>query len=515
MGFDDGRMVLESPNGAYYSGQTVRGKLTFEQNKVKSFRGIYVKILGFCKVHWTTTESRRVNGKTTTYRKTHESYEEYVNMKVYLVGGESGDHQIQPGHYDYPFTFNLPAGCPASFEGNYGHIRYEIKAVVDRAFKFDQEKKIAVRVITPMDLNSDPYCREPIEMEFNASYCCCCFSSGSCDTVVNAPMSGYCPGQTIPIEISCENKGNVEISQIVIRIVKEVVFIATHHSGRRTQNDVVAEIKKGSVPGDTTRNWTIDMEVPALDIYNVSSCRYIDIDYKLEVTISPSGCHNDSEGSRKIIIGTTPLVGFQDNVHNPLQDQMPQPIAAVTQQPLSSYPAASPYPYPGSPPSQINAPYPNSPHQHLPYPVTSPYPSPNPPYPTNDVTQSPYPAGNIPYPIGNPSIVSNSPYPSHNAPYPDNPPPYPGNDSPYPAALQNVPYTPKQMGSTPETGSNAPGRTLLKTGNIGFTVQGNVPYQSPGVGPSLPVSPVPGNPYSAASAPVLDSPDTEKKKENE
>ncbi|XP_050350240.1 arrestin domain-containing protein 17-like [Nymphalis io] len=504
MGFDDGRMVLESPNGAYYSGQTVRGKLIFRQDKVKSFRGIYVKILGFCKVHWTTTETRRVNGKTSTYRKNHESYEEYVNIKVYLVGGESGDHQIQPGDYEYPFSFNLPASCPASYEGSYGHIRYEIKAVVDRAFKFDQEKKIAVRVMAPLDLNSNPYCREPIEMEFSASYCCCCFSSGSCDTVINAPMSGYCPGQKIPIEISCTNKGNVEISHIEIRIVKEVVFIATHHSGRRTQNDVIAEIKKGSVPGNTSRNWTIEMEVPALDIYNLSGCRYIDLDYKLEVTISPDGCHNNSDGSRKIIIGTTPLVGFQDNVPNPLQDQMPQQISAVTQQPLSSYPVASPYPC--SPPYPTNTPYPISPNQHLPYPVTSPYPISNPPYPTNNLTQSPHPTGNIPYPIGTPSIVSNSPYS-------DNPPPYPGNNSPYPTAQPNVPYTPKQVGSTPETGSNAINRTLLKTGNIGFTVQGssNVPYHSPEVFPSHPVSPVPVNPYIAASAPVLDSPDTEKK----
>lgn len=68
-----------------------------------------------------------------------------------------GEHRLQPGKHEFPFTFPLPVNCPSSFEGEYGHIRYEMKVVVDRAFKFDQEKKIALRVIAPLDLNADPY----------------------------------------------------------------------------------------------------------------------------------------------------------------------------------------------------------------------------------------------------------------------------------------------------------------------------------------------------------------------
>ena len=39
MGFDEGRIILESPNGTYYPGQTVKGKLVFHQEKEKTFRG--------------------------------------------------------------------------------------------------------------------------------------------------------------------------------------------------------------------------------------------------------------------------------------------------------------------------------------------------------------------------------------------------------------------------------------------------------------------------------------------
>lgn len=54
--------------------------------------GIYVVFNGYCKVHWTTTHTTRVNNRTVTHTKSHDSYEEYVNQKIYLVGSESGIH---------------------------------------------------------------------------------------------------------------------------------------------------------------------------------------------------------------------------------------------------------------------------------------------------------------------------------------------------------------------------------------------------------------------------------------
>jgi hypothetical protein len=35
-----------------------------------------------------------------------------------------------PGIYEYPFSFRLLRKSPCSFKGEYGHIRYTIKAVV-------------------------------------------------------------------------------------------------------------------------------------------------------------------------------------------------------------------------------------------------------------------------------------------------------------------------------------------------------------------------------------------------
>lgn len=39
MGFDEGHFAFDSPNLTYHAGQIVHGKLVFDQNKVKTFRG--------------------------------------------------------------------------------------------------------------------------------------------------------------------------------------------------------------------------------------------------------------------------------------------------------------------------------------------------------------------------------------------------------------------------------------------------------------------------------------------
>ncbi|KAI8434432.1 hypothetical protein MSG28_012466 [Choristoneura fumiferana] len=338
MGFDEGRIILDSENGAYYAGQTVHAKLVFDLDKVKTFRGIYAKIKGFCKVHWTSSHTRRVPDgqggyRSETYTENHESHE-----------------------HEFPFTFPLPDNCPSSFEGEYGHIRYQLKVVVDRAFKFDQEKKISLR--------------------FEDSYCCCCTSSGVCETFVKLPKAGYCPGQVIPIEVK----------------------------------------------------------------------------------VSPDGCHESSSQTRRFIIGNVPLRGYQDDVPNPMQDQMPKQnittvehyqttphFGPVVTQPM---PNASPYPAPS------------------PFPQPQPFPGANPPYPGGIApypgANPPYPGASPPYPAPNQSYPGASPYPNPPAPYPGASP-YPGGAQPFPSPFSNA-SAPGVMPPTPDTADNNDGYRLTNAG---------------------------------------------------
>ncbi|XP_013140773.1 PREDICTED: arrestin domain-containing protein 2-like isoform X2 [Papilio polytes] len=466
---------------------------------------------GFCEVHWTTSYTEERNNRRHTRTENHNSYEEYFSRKVFLLGGESGEYHLQPGKHELPFDCPIPGNCPSSFEGQYGHVRYEIKVVVDRAFKLDQEKIRRIRVIAPLDLNHDPYCKEPMQFDIEDSYCCCCMGSGSSATVAKLPASGYCPGQTIPVELSCSNQGRVEIERILLTIQKRITYHAVNVPGTKHEESMVMEVKKGPIPGNNTRSWMVDMEVPAMDIYNMGPCRFIDIEYDFMVTVIPEGCHNKTEDRRSIRIGTVPLMGYQDNIPNPLQDQIPH-MPIMNQPPPTVRPFTNAYPNQNSAYPSQSSPYPP---QNTPYPTqTSPYPPQNTPYPTHTspypTQTSSYPPQNSPYPSQN-TPQSNPPYPGMNQPYPVSP----GQNPPYPVVshTQNAPNPGNYPHSSPRV-SPYPERAtsqVLKTGTIGFAVP-NVPVPSlpPGTNVPYPLTP-PNNPYATASAPEPNTPDDDQK----
>lgn len=70
-----------------------------------------------------------------------------------MLGGEI---EIQSGEHKFPFTCTLPTNLPSSFESDFGHVRYTVKATLDRPWKFDQDVKSPFTVITPLDLNQEP-----------------------------------------------------------------------------------------------------------------------------------------------------------------------------------------------------------------------------------------------------------------------------------------------------------------------------------------------------------------------
>ncbi|KAJ2949378.1 hypothetical protein O0L34_g15290 [Tuta absoluta] len=392
MGFDHGRIVFERTNRIYYAGEIMRGKVVFNQEKKKSFTGIYAKLKGVCDVHWTSGSEFDRGGRTH-----HTSHEKYVDQKVYLIGGPNGDVHIQPGHYEYPFTLTIPSHCPPSFEGPYGHIKYTVKVAIERLFKFDQEKTVAITVLNPKDLNMDPYCREPMLFEFEETYCCWCSSQGMCETTVKLPQSGYCPGQTINFELKCTNNSSVEMDLIMFQIIETRKYKAVHNSDSKNAKDVIATMTKGPVHKHTTRNWSVAMEIPQLVLFNLDACKYIDIryDFKVKILVN-SGCHLDASDRRQLVLGHIPLREFGG----------PPQAAQIVAQPVAT--TLMPFPTNNGTYSAENGPYSNK---------KTPYPGGNPPYP---VATAPYSGANSLYPPNQPCLGTNPPYP------PGQNPPCPG-----------------------------------------------------------------------------------------
>lgn len=76
-------------------------------------------------------------------------------IKLIFFFSVASEIELPPGEHVYPFTFSLPQNLPSSFEHDFGHVRYTVKAILDRPWKFDQETKSAFTVVSNFDLNRE------------------------------------------------------------------------------------------------------------------------------------------------------------------------------------------------------------------------------------------------------------------------------------------------------------------------------------------------------------------------
>ena len=75
-----------------------------------------------------------------------------------IAPGQAGDDPVlQPGDYSYPFQFLIPnQNMPTSVEGRHGYIRYWLKGVIDRPWRFDITTTAVFTMLEYVDINTFP-----------------------------------------------------------------------------------------------------------------------------------------------------------------------------------------------------------------------------------------------------------------------------------------------------------------------------------------------------------------------
>ncbi|XP_076181787.1 arrestin domain-containing protein 17 isoform X2 [Ptiloglossa arizonensis] len=242
------------------------------------------------------------------------AHEEYFKTKYYLVGSASGGEiEIQSGEHKFPFQCVLPTNLPSSFESNSGHVRYTVKATLDRPWKFDQEAKSPFTVIQPLDLNQELRASEKVQEEMSKTFCCLCCATAPLTVNYSLPVRGYVPGQTMPIKINVENSSSVTVNTVKLVLYKILTFHATSPSNdSKTEKFVVAEVGKGPVEGGATADYEQNLDIPPLPPSNLKNCGIIDLEYNLNVVACVSGWyHRNLSKSTLVFVGSIPLINYQ------------------------------------------------------------------------------------------------------------------------------------------------------------------------------------------------------------
>ncbi|XP_068972904.1 arrestin domain-containing protein 2-like isoform X4 [Bombus flavifrons] len=295
-------VTFDRLNATYMPGETVSGKIILDTIKEKQVRGLYVSTKGISYVHW--SESNSLDGsKSRTYSKS----EEYYHFKYNIFGTQDcqAEHKIPHGHNEYKFRFRLPNDIPCSFEHTNGYIRYTVKAVIDRPWKFDHECKAAFTVVSDLNLNLyREKCfgiNDGIRKSFKRMCCC---RQGSMDLQITVPSSGYVPGQTINTTLNYMNYSNELITKVSMTLLRKLQFCATS----KTLNNIKV-IKKASDFGPFPKSGQITTEilVPPIAPSYLQHCKIINLNYELIVSVHISATYSKMRRHYPILIGTIPL----------------------------------------------------------------------------------------------------------------------------------------------------------------------------------------------------------------
>ncbi|XP_053402728.1 arrestin domain-containing protein 17-like [Mercenaria mercenaria] len=345
---------FDNPQGVFAAGMTVSGQVLLNLAKPMKMRSLKIFFVGEGKSHWT-----KRSGKTTVNYRGSEIYMNalmklfeagnlcnifFVNIKLFLhfvKESQSGSQEHPAGSHAYPFSLQLSASLPSSFEGSRGHVRYLCKCTIDRPWKFDSHVKRAFTVIHHLDLNLVPQAPIPVDGQVRQDIEGCCCSAGSVEASLSLNKTGYVPGEPIVYDIIIDNQSDYSINTVELILIQKTTyqgksdaFLSSGHPKFHPKTasfsllHLNCNIKQRST--ETINRATL---VPSLPPSGLEGCGIINIDYTVELKVPCSG--TKLKILKKIILGTIPLQ--QPTFQVPAQPSAPSPalLAPVTLQPQS------------------------------------------------------------------------------------------------------------------------------------------------------------------------------------
>lgn len=300
----------------FFCGQAVAGHVHVETTETITMRGIRLDMTGKAHVQWK-------EGKTT-----YIGNQDLIHMYIDLMGSPGNKESrlsLQPGTYDLPFVLILLPYLPSSFEHLNGHVRYEVKAVIDRPSRFDDKAKVLITVVRSLDLNREPrHLREPLVKhgENPASGCCCVSGAPTIDVMLNKGL--FTVGETILVHGEISNTTNTRIKYSTIALIQDIELCR-----RTTFRKVLATLERPAILRGCSDSWNdVAFVIPPVVPSRLDGCTIIDISYCVEVTAVFNSCCSRSLVRVDVIIGNIPL--SSDSF-------------AITSQPLSAaFPSAIP-----------------------------------------------------------------------------------------------------------------------------------------------------------------------------
>ncbi|KAL4228239.1 hypothetical protein ACF0H5_013672 [Mactra antiquata] len=317
-------LILTNPQMIYFPGQAIQGQVLVELNEDMKMRGVRAQLQGKGHIYW--SEGSGDN------RRTYSASETYVETRLILFGQDSSsgnDTVLTAGNHMFPFQFVLPLGIPGSFEGKSScYVRYTLKAIIDRPWKFDPEFKMLISVGSVLDLNTVQNAMAPQQCTDSKTVCCCCCESSPITATFRIDKTGYVPGEPIICNAEINEGTGRGVHSSVVKLVMQTTY-RTHGGSKTRRTNEIARLQHGSIAPGETDVWNGErLVIPPVPPSYLPGCNIIIIDYFLKLSIDVADTPIDLDLPLPVIIGSIP-------VQSVINQYMPQlPPNTMTNQPL-------------------------------------------------------------------------------------------------------------------------------------------------------------------------------------
>eukprot|EP01112_Ceratiomyxa_fruticulosa_P007136 TRINITY_DN1842_c0_g1_i1.p1 TRINITY_DN1842_c0_g1~~TRINITY_DN1842_c0_g1_i1.p1 ORF type:complete len:463 (-),score=92.59 TRINITY_DN1842_c0_g1_i1:108-1496(-) len=251
------RIWVQVNQPSYVGGETIVG--TVEMDCLVPFfaNGVLLKVKGFERAFFqtsrTVTEGDGDNRRTRTIIDDHKEEKEFFKQTI-VVYPQQG--VVNPGHYSFPFVFNLPPNLPGTFHEEGGDrfngsaycakILYKLKATVDVAFRHDLKK--TVRLV--LNERYDQLVR-PSYAENKKSFLT---TSGDLHIRVWLDKNAYVPGETCIAKLKANNT-SVKPTRVVRMKVHHHLELRVHSHTKQQRKTVYTQEFPGFSPCFYGINW--------------------------------------------------------------------------------------------------------------------------------------------------------------------------------------------------------------------------------------------------------------------
>jgi hypothetical protein len=219
----------------YVSGETVTGSVNLNCTRQFPSQGVFLLVKGVERCKWVERRTRRVpdgrdeNGnerfRNEEYFVDHVGRKRFFDVRIPVYPFQN---YCLPGQYSFPFSFQLPAGLPGTFNesGERWNTTYEAETSYfitgDIHCADNSEIRHQQRLIVYEKLMTDV---QAVALDKTANiYVCCCLNRGSVHMASTFDKNAYVSGETAQVVCKVENNSTSEITAIKTKLRRRIVL---------------------------------------------------------------------------------------------------------------------------------------------------------------------------------------------------------------------------------------------------------------------------------------------------